>query len=141
MRLFVAAWPPEPVVSVLAALERPSVEGVRWTAPEQWHVTLRFLGDVDASSVDDVVSSLAAAASGLAPARAVMGPALAALALADAVGEAATEEGADRTREDDHRRQRAVERLAEAELGVPDRTHLQNGEEDTRAQHGDQDDA
>ena len=25
-------------------MPRPSVPGVRWTTPEQWHVTLRFLG-------------------------------------------------------------------------------------------------
>ena len=40
-------WPPPEVVARLAALARPTVEGVRWTTPEQWHVTLRFLGWVD----------------------------------------------------------------------------------------------
>ncbi|MDP9386758.1 MAG: hypothetical protein M3Q48_02235, partial [Actinomycetota bacterium] len=47
MRLFVAVWPPADVVDGLAALPRPEVPGLRWTAPEQWHVTLRFLGEVD----------------------------------------------------------------------------------------------
>ncbi len=28
-----------------AALDRPHVEGLRWTTGDQWHVTLRFLGD------------------------------------------------------------------------------------------------
>ena len=72
MRLFVAAWPPEPVVEHLAALPRPEVKGVRWTRPDQWHVTLRFLGDVE--DVDGVVAALRAAAVGRS--EAVMGPAV-----------------------------------------------------------------
>jgi 2'-5' RNA ligase len=44
-RLFVAAWPPEHVRNALAALARPVESGVRYTTPEQWHVTLRFLGN------------------------------------------------------------------------------------------------
>jgi len=47
MRLFVAVWPPPEVVERLAGLSRPSRSGVRWTAPDQWHVTLRFFGSVD----------------------------------------------------------------------------------------------
>lgn len=45
-----AVWPPAAVVATLAtlaALVRGDVAGLRWTAPEQWHVTLRFLGSVD----------------------------------------------------------------------------------------------
>ena len=78
MRLFVAVWPPPPVVDVLAALERPAAAGVRWTDPAQWHVTLRFLGDVAEDSVPDVVAALADVAARLAPAEAVLGSALAA---------------------------------------------------------------
>lgn len=48
MRLFVAVWPPADVVASLAALPRPDVAGLRWTSPEQWHVTLRFLGEAGA---------------------------------------------------------------------------------------------
>lgn len=48
MRLFVAVWPPEEVGALLAALPRDR-PGLRWTRPEQWHVTLRFLGDVDSA--------------------------------------------------------------------------------------------
>jgi 2'-5' RNA ligase len=47
VRLFVAAWPPDPVRAWLAAKDRPAVPGVRWTTADQWHVTLRFLGDVE----------------------------------------------------------------------------------------------
>jgi len=43
-RLFVAVWPPPDVVGRLGALARPAVDGLRWTGPEQWHVTLVFLG-------------------------------------------------------------------------------------------------
>lgn len=52
MRLFVAVWPPPPVVDVLAGLARPTVEGLRWTTPSQWHVTLRFIGSADPSTVE-----------------------------------------------------------------------------------------
>jgi 2'-5' RNA ligase len=52
MRLFVAAWPPADVAAALAALDRPAVTGMRWTTPDQWHVTLRFLGSCN---VDDAV--------------------------------------------------------------------------------------
>jgi 2'-5' RNA ligase len=43
--LFVALWPPPEVVDSLASLPRPEEPSVRWTTPDQWHVTLRFLGD------------------------------------------------------------------------------------------------
>lgn len=54
MRLFVAVWPPPTVVEAVAAVTSalrtaggPAVDQLRWTAPEQWHVTLRFLGRAD----------------------------------------------------------------------------------------------
>ncbi|MFN2505146.1 MAG: RNA 2',3'-cyclic phosphodiesterase [Acidimicrobiales bacterium] len=46
-RLFVAVWPPPEIVELLAGLPRPSIPGLRWTEPGQWHVTLRFLGRVE----------------------------------------------------------------------------------------------
>ena len=46
-RLFVAVWPPAPVLDAIAEVPRAHVDGVRWTTADQWHVTLRFLGDVD----------------------------------------------------------------------------------------------
>ncbi|MFP5319647.1 MAG: RNA 2',3'-cyclic phosphodiesterase [Acidimicrobiia bacterium] len=72
MRLFVAAWPPAGVVSLLAALPRTEVKGLRWTRRDQWHVTLRFLGNVE--DVDGVVAALRAAPVGRT--EAVMGPAV-----------------------------------------------------------------
>lgn len=70
-RLFVAAWLPDEVRGLLAGLARPQVKGLRWTGPEQWHVTLRFLGPV--AEVDGVVDALTAMeAAG--PATAELGP-------------------------------------------------------------------
>jgi 2'-5' RNA ligase len=47
VRLFVAVWPPAEAVEAVAALDRPLIDGLRWTTPDQWHATLRFLGTVD----------------------------------------------------------------------------------------------
>ena len=41
---------------MVAQLARPALAGVRWTAREQWHVTLRFLGQV--ADVPAVVDAL-----------------------------------------------------------------------------------
>jgi 2'-5' RNA ligase len=47
MRLFVAVWPSEAVVDELRRLERPAHPAVRWTTADQWHVTLRFVGELE----------------------------------------------------------------------------------------------
>ncbi|HEX7133390.1 MAG TPA: RNA 2',3'-cyclic phosphodiesterase [Iamia sp.] len=46
MRLFVAAWPPPEVRDALRSIPRPERPGIRWTPESEWHVTLRFLGEV-----------------------------------------------------------------------------------------------
>jgi 2'-5' RNA ligase len=49
VRLFVALWPPpDAVAELLAAVGELTAEHphLRWTAPEQWHLTLAFLGEV-----------------------------------------------------------------------------------------------
>jgi RNA 2',3'-cyclic 3'-phosphodiesterase len=74
-RLFVAVWPPARVLAALGRLERPSCAGVRWTSAEQWHVTLRFLGSVDASAAAAAVAALEGLR-GCPGARAVLGPAV-----------------------------------------------------------------
>lgn len=59
MRLFVAIWPPPEVIDALDALPRPGTPGVRWSTPDQWHVTLRFLGTVeDVAVVHDALSAV-----------------------------------------------------------------------------------
>ena len=56
-RLFVATWPPPAVVEALRSIERPEQPDLRFTTEDQWHVTLRFLGNV----ADDDVAAVAAA--------------------------------------------------------------------------------
>lgn len=74
MRLFVAVRPPPHVVAALAGLPRPERPGLRWTPPEQWHVTLRFFGAVDAGEVQAAARGVAEAAADEPPARARLGP-------------------------------------------------------------------
>ena len=59
-RLFVALEIPADVASQLA-LHRGGIVGARWIEPADYHITLRFLGDVDrrmANAVDDLLSDL-----------------------------------------------------------------------------------
>ena len=60
MRLFVAVWPTAEVVAAVAGLPRPDHPAVRWTTPDQWHVTLRFLGEVADEDVPVVTAALRA---------------------------------------------------------------------------------
>lgn len=46
MRLFIAIDPSDEVRGEIAALCR-GLDGARWLPPEQYHVTIRFLGEVD----------------------------------------------------------------------------------------------
>lgn len=50
-RLFVAVWPPEEVVADLTALPRKDQRGVRFVHPDNWHLTLRFLGEANPDAV------------------------------------------------------------------------------------------
>lgn len=50
-RLFVAVWPTEPVRGHVRSLSRAGWEEVAWVAEQNWHVTLRFLGDADPTEV------------------------------------------------------------------------------------------
>lgn len=68
-RLFVAVWPPEDVLDLVEALDRPAVHGLRWTSRDTWHVTLRFLGQTD---LEPVVAALAGVH--VPPATARLGP-------------------------------------------------------------------
>lgn len=75
MRLFVAVQPPDAVLDAVARLRRPERGDVRWTARPQWHVTLRFLGEVD----DPAPVAAALDAAPLMACTAVAGPAVRAL--------------------------------------------------------------
>lgn len=57
IRLFVALDLPETVRERLALLQA-GVPGARWTPPENFHVTLRFLGEVDEPAAEDVDAAL-----------------------------------------------------------------------------------
>lgn len=59
MRLFLALLPPTEVLDQLASLPRPETTGVRWTTRDQWHLTLRFLGEVDLRAGEVALGSLA----------------------------------------------------------------------------------
>jgi 2'-5' RNA ligase len=77
VRLFVAVWPPESVVEMLLGFERRDVPDVRWTTELQWHVTLRFLGEVeDPAPVADALGRVPGAlrAEGVGEVRAALGP-------------------------------------------------------------------
>lgn len=58
MSLFLAVWPDRPTVEVLSRLGRPERHGVRWTDPGHWHVTLAFLGAVDAGAAASALDQL-----------------------------------------------------------------------------------
>ena len=66
-----AVWPPEDVLDQVAQLDRPAVDGLRWTERDQWHVTLRFIGPVP--EVDPVLDALAAPPT-VGPVTALLGP-------------------------------------------------------------------
>ena len=78
MRLFVAVWPPPEVAGVLEGMVRPDHPSVRWTRPDQWHVTLRFLGEVTDDAMPSLVRALDAVRS-QPPRRVTIGPATARL--------------------------------------------------------------
>jgi 2'-5' RNA ligase len=56
-RLFTGLELPEVVVGQLALL-RGGVVGARWLEPEDYHITLRFVGDVDGDVARDVADTL-----------------------------------------------------------------------------------
>ena len=56
-RLFTGLELPEPVVGQLA-LMRGGVVGARWLEPEDYHITLRFIGDVDGRGARDIDETL-----------------------------------------------------------------------------------
>jgi len=47
VRLFVAVSLPSDVMELVSDLSRPDLASLRWTTEDQWHITLRFLGEVE----------------------------------------------------------------------------------------------
>ena len=64
MRMFVAVFPPKPVVEDLDEFLAPRREAApfRWSVPEQFHLTLAFSGNVPERAYDDLVDRLGRAA-------------------------------------------------------------------------------
>ena len=68
-RLFVAIFPPAHVVASLQAAiadlrQGLPARGIRWTRPEQIHLTLHFLGAIEAARLPGIESALQAACGG-----------------------------------------------------------------------------
>lgn len=65
MRVFIAIKLPDPIKTALAALQaelRQVSAKVSWTRLENLHLTLKFLGEVEAQRIPEVASACAAAA-------------------------------------------------------------------------------
>jgi 2'-5' RNA ligase len=60
--MFVAVWPDESTQQRLSSLDLGSAPGLRVVGPEEWHVTLRFLGEVDDHRLTALVVTLGSAA-------------------------------------------------------------------------------
>lgn len=56
-RLFTGLEIP-PDLGFALSLKRGGLTGARWIDPENYHITLRFIGDVDAQTANEVVDSL-----------------------------------------------------------------------------------
>jgi RNA 2',3'-cyclic 3'-phosphodiesterase len=74
VRLFVAVEVPDAVRAAVSRVERPDGPDVRWSASSSWHVTLRFLGEVEApepalAALRSVVAAPTVAALGRTPRR------------------------------------------------------------------------
>ena len=70
-RLFIAVWPTDEVVEELTTLHRKDQQGVRFVRPQNWHITLRFLGEASPHDVADALTGVA-----LPACRARLGPAV-----------------------------------------------------------------
>ncbi len=76
MRLFVAARLPQALMEALgetSALLRDTVRG-RYVAPDSFHLTLAFLGDVSGTRVSDACAAVEEACEGQPPIRVTLGP-------------------------------------------------------------------
>jgi RNA 2',3'-cyclic 3'-phosphodiesterase len=68
-RLFVAAFPPASIATSLQAAVADLANGIqpraiRWTRPEQVHLTLNFLGAIEIARIPEIESALQAACAG-----------------------------------------------------------------------------
>ena len=52
-RLFTGLSLPDPIIDILSSV-RGGLAGARWITPENFHITLRFIGDIDDSTAHEV---------------------------------------------------------------------------------------
>ena len=64
-RLFTGLEIP-PDVGFALSLKRGGISGARWIDPENYHITLRFIGDVDGRTAGEVIDALDRLANSLA---------------------------------------------------------------------------
>ena len=67
VRCFVAIEMPEPIRQGIAGLQaqlKPFGERISWVRPQNIHLTLKFLGDVDVLQLPDLIQALATAVEG-----------------------------------------------------------------------------
>jgi 2'-5' RNA ligase len=73
--MFVAVWPDDPTLQRLSLLELEPAQGLRLVGPGRWHITLRFLGEVEDALVPALVDAVGDAAGSMAgPLRCEVGP-------------------------------------------------------------------
>lgn len=60
MRLFVALDLPWPLRQRVAVLSGAGIPGARWVPPENYHITLRFIGETPAYRAEEIDHTLAA---------------------------------------------------------------------------------
>jgi RNA 2',3'-cyclic 3'-phosphodiesterase len=74
VRLFVAVWPDTLTRRTLASVPLEPTTELRLVRPEQWHVTLRFLGNVEPEIVPALLAGLESMAAGERSVLAHLGP-------------------------------------------------------------------
>lgn len=58
--MYVAVRPPPEVIDTISDLPTKPLRGVRFTRRDQWHITLRFLGDVERNDALGALAKLSA---------------------------------------------------------------------------------
>lgn len=59
-RMYLAVRPPPEVVDIISDLPTVALRGVRYTRRDQWHITMRFLGDVERNDALGALAGLQA---------------------------------------------------------------------------------
>lgn len=60
--MFLAVTPPPEVIDLISDLPTEALRGVRYTRRKQWHISLRFLGDVERQAALDAFAGFSAPA-------------------------------------------------------------------------------